>query len=37
VRSAYLGLPSEEAADEKTVIPGLDTDQPGVAHAKAEG
>jgi ABC-type branched-subunit amino acid transport system ATPase component/ABC-type branched-subunit amino acid transport system permease subunit len=37
VRSAYLGLPSEEAAVEKTVIPGLDTDQPGIAHVKAEG
>jgi ABC-type branched-subunit amino acid transport system ATPase component/ABC-type branched-subunit amino acid transport system permease subunit len=37
VRSAYLGLPSDEATVEKAVIPGLDTDQPGVAHAKAEG
>jgi ABC-type branched-subunit amino acid transport system ATPase component len=37
VRSAYLGLPSEDTAVEKTVIPGLDTDQPDVAHVKAEG
>jgi ABC-type branched-subunit amino acid transport system ATPase component/ABC-type branched-subunit amino acid transport system permease subunit len=37
VRSAYLGLPSEDAAVEKSVIPGLDTDQPGIAHVKAEG
>lgn len=36
VRSAYLGLPAEEAEAGHVVIPGLDTEQPGVTGAGAE-
>ena len=37
VRSAYLGLAPDEVGAQDVVIPGLDTDAPGVAHVKAEG
>jgi ABC-type branched-subunit amino acid transport system ATPase component/ABC-type branched-subunit amino acid transport system permease subunit len=37
VRSAYLGLPAEDAAAEQTVIPGLDTEPTDSAHVRAEG
>ncbi len=35
VRSAYLGLPAEDVGEPPTMIPGLDTDNPGVADVDA--
>lgn len=36
VRSAYLGLSADEAGERQTLVPGLDSDTPGI-HAGAEG